>query len=416
MTRILLTLVTIIAAVSIMLTPGPTLAQESAPAIAPSAAYIFNSLLFLLGGLFLWLAIFGLFLLRIDASSRPEPQDNFAGDIWGTLAAIPAYWITGYNLNYQDVRSFIGTFGPVDLTETVTTIDDATSYSSASDFFFQSTYACLVVALILFSISGRVPAVAKAVLGLLIAGVFYPIATSWSWGGGYLSEMGFLDFGGAAIVFVFAGSITFMLTILSGPRTRAFNIERGVVTAPPTHPGLTALSAIMLITGLSIGMGGASQLALGSVEDARGVSTIIVLMFGAGATGGFTALLLRRASTRRDPAAVLTQGVLAGCVALVAEPLAPSMAVALGIGAVAGGLQFVAARLLDRIRVDDPIGVISAGLFAGAFGVLAVSFTNGDSSLVTQLFGLAVYALAGVVSGLILNYAIVRPLAARQKR
>ncbi|MDH5471140.1 MAG: ammonium transporter, partial [Gammaproteobacteria bacterium] len=83
-------------------------------------------------------------------------------------------------------------------------------------------------------------------------------------------------------------------------------------------------------------------------------------------------------------------GALAGLVAITAEPLTPAPLLATGIGAVGGVIVVFSILGLDRLKIDDPVGAISVHGVVGMWGLIAVTLSNPDATLVAQLTGLAV--------------------------
>jgi len=95
-------------------------------------------------------------------------------------------------------------------------------------------------------------------------------------------------------------------------------------------------------------------------------------------------------------------GALAGLVAITAEPLTPSVPVALLVGAIGSILACLTVPLLDKLKIDDVVGAIPVHLVAGIFGTLAVAFTNPDVSFMPQLIGvIATAVFVSIVSAII---------------
>ena len=131
---------------------------------------------------------------------------------------------------------------------------------------------------------------------------------------------------------------------------------------------------------------------ISDVENANAVSRIFVNTNAAAAGGVIAVFLYTRIYYKKADLTLILNGALAGLVAITAEPLTPTPLVATLIGGAGGVIASVSVTLLDKLKLDDPVGAISVHGAAGAFGVLVVPLTNhGDGvSVLTQLLGLAV--------------------------
>ena len=152
---------------------GTALAQDAGQEIVGELRYVLNSLLLLLGGIFVWLLIFGLFLLRIDANGLRDPGDNFTGDWLAVLLAVLAYILVGYNVMYSGSWAIDGylpssLFTPVAVEAVDVSAADVLpdAYNAiASDAFYQAAFAALVVALFAFTMSGRISRARLIIIG-----------------------------------------------------------------------------------------------------------------------------------------------------------------------------------------------------------------------------------------------------------
>ncbi len=165
---------------------GTALAQDAGQEIVGELRYILNSLLLLLGGIFVWLLIFGLFLLRIDANGLRDPGDNFTGDWLAVLLAVLAYILVGYNVMYSGSWAIDGylpasLFTPVAVEAVDVSAADVLpdAYNAiASDAFYQAAFAALVVALFAFTMSGRISRARLIIIGALLGSYGWPMMIS----------------------------------------------------------------------------------------------------------------------------------------------------------------------------------------------------------------------------------------------
>jgi len=135
------------------------------------------------------------------------------------------------------------------------------------------------------------------------------------------------------------------------------------------------------------GFNGGSQLAMGSVGDVADVSRIFSNTNMAAAGGAVAALILTQVMYGKPDLTMILNGALAGLVSITAEPLAPTLGLALIIGAVGGVIVVFTVPLLDKLKIDDVVGAIPVHGFAGIWGTLAVCLT-GTSTLGPQLTGM----------------------------
>ena len=150
------------------------------------------------------------------------------------------------------------------------------------------------------------------------------------------------------------------------------------------------------------GFNGASQLAMGTIADADSVARIFVNTNMAAAAGVVIAVIYMQLRYGKIDVTMALNGALAGLVAITAEPLTPSVPVAMLVGGLGSLLAMLTVPLLDKLKVDDVVGAIPVHLVAGIFGTLAVAFTNSDVSFMPQLIGVvATGVFVSIVSAII---------------
>ena len=130
---------------------------------------------------------------------------------------------------------------------------------------------------------------------------------------------------------------------------------------------------------------------MGTIGDVSDISRIFANTNMAAAAGVVTVMILLQILYKKVDVTMVLNGALAGLVAITAEPLAPSVAQAIFIGAVGGAIVVFAVPMLDKLKIDDVVGAIPVHLLAGIWGTLIVPLTNSDTSYVTQLIGIVAY-------------------------
>jgi len=336
-----------------------------------------------------------------------------------SLASI-FYYLIGYNLMYplgdwavDGVLS--GLFGPGVLEAAGVTREAADDYSYAatgSDFIFQLMFCAATASIVSGALAERIRLWPFLTFTIVLTAVIYPLQASWSWGGGFLSEMGFADFAGSTIVHSVGGWAALTGAVILGPRLGKYSRDGKVTPIPGSNLALATLGTFILWLGW-FGFNGGSQLAMGSVGDVADVSRIFSNTNTAAAGGAVAALILTQVLYRKPDLTMVLNGALAGLVSITAEPLTPSLGMATLIGAVGGVIVVFTVPMLDRFKIDDVVGAIPVHLFAGIWGTIAVVFTNGDANIGTQILSILIVGAFVVVTSAIVWLVIKAAIGLR---
>ena len=388
------------------LTALPTfaLAQDAAPSFDEIGPYLMTTLLFLVGGfLVFWMAA-GFAMLEAGLVRSKNVAMQLTKNIALFSIAGIMYWAIGFNLMYPgDFNGYIGSFFVITELEPVglAAADASLDYASvASDFFFQLMFVAATASIVSGALAERIKLWPFLLFAAILTGVMYPISGSWQWGGGFLSEMGFSDFAGSTVVHSVGGWAALAGAIVLGPRLGKYK-EGRTVPMPGSNLALATLGTFILWLGW-FGFNGGSQLAAGTVGDITDVGRIFANTNMAASAGAVAALILTQLVYKKVDLTMVLNGALAGLVAITAEPLAPTLFGALWIGAIGGVIVVFAVPMLDKLKIDDVVGAIPVHLLAGIWGTIAVVFYNTDTSLVTQLTGIAAYGVFTFVVSFIL--------------
>lgn len=381
-------------------------AEEAFALTAPETAYIFNTLLFLIGGfLVMWMAA-GFAMLEAGLVRSKNVAMQCTKNIALFSIAGIMYYLVGYNLMYDGVDG--GYFGSLSLwgvDDSGGVAEDGTGYAAASDWFFQMVFVATAASIVSGTLAERIKLWPFLVFTVVLTGFIYPIQGAWQWGGGWLSEMGFSDFAGSTIVHSTGGWAALMGAIILGPRIGKYIKGGGVNPLPGSSMPLATLGTFILWLGW-FGFNGASQLALGTVADAQAVSTIFINTTIAAAGGVVAAMILTQLLYKKVDITMALNGALAGLVSITAEPLTPTLGWALGIGAVGGVIVVLTVPLLDKLHIDDVVGAIPVHLFAGIWGTMAVPLTNAETSFAVQATGVISIGIFVAVTSLVLWLAL----------
>ncbi|RBI76035.1 ammonium transporter [Roseovarius sp. TE539] len=381
-------------------------AEATVPAAVPTdSVFIFNSLLFLIGGFLVFFMAAGFAMLEAGLVRGKNVTMQLTKNVaLFSLAAI-FYYAIGYNLMYplgdwaiENVLSglfpSLGVLEPVGVSAAAA--DDYSYASTGSDFFFQLMFCAATASIVSGALAERIKLWPFLTFTILLTAIIYPLQASWSWGGGFLSAAGFSDFAGSTIVHSVGGWAALTGAIILGPRIGKYK-DGKVHPIPGSNLALATLGMFILWLGW-FGFNGGSQLAMGSVGDVADVSRIFSNTNTAAAGGAVAALILTQVMYKKPDLTMVLNGALAGLVSITAEPLAPSLGMATLIGAVGGVIVVFTVPMLDKFKIDDVVGAIPVHLFAGIWGTIAVILTNGDANLMTQLYGIAVIGIFTVVA------------------
>ena len=400
------------AAAALTALPAMGFAQEAGVDAASDTIFIFNSLLFLIGGfLVFWMAA-GFAMLEAGLVRTKNVAMQLTKNVaLFSLAAI-FYYLIGYNLMYPlgtwSVDGVLSGVWGVGVLEAVGVArDGADDYgyaATASDFFFQLMFCATTASIVSGTLAERIKLWPFLAFTVVLTAVIYPLQASWKWGGGFLDAAGFLDFAGSTVVHSVGGWAALAGLLVLGPRIGKYKDGR-VNPIPGSNLTLATLGTFILWLGW-FGFNGASQLAMGTVGDVADVSRIFANTNTAAAGGALAAMIMTQLLYKKVDLTMVLNGALAGLVSITAEPLTPTLGAATIIGAIGGILVVITVPLLDKLKLDDVVGAIPVHLVCGIWGTIAVVFTNGDASLGTQLYSIIVVGIFTFVVSLVVWFIL----------
>ena len=385
--------------------------------------FVLNTFAFLIwGALVMWMCA-GFTMLEAGSVRTKNASMICLKNIGLYSVAGLAFYFIGYNLMYNNVQHVIGTvvwplYGPSGDEMALLGGDDSAlaavvdnGYSVMSDWFFQMVFVATTASIISGALAERVKMWSFFLFTLVLTALLYPIIGSWTWGGGWLAEMGFQDFAGSTIVHSTGGWAALAGMLVVGPRLGKFRRDGSARATPPSNVVLVTLGVFILWFGW-FGFNGGSQLALGSAFDAVAMSNVLVNTNLAAAAGVITALSLSRLVFGRIDLLVGLNGGLAGLVSITAGPDIVPHAWSVVIGIIGAAICTGGIKLLEIVKVDDVVGAVPVHLFAGIWGTIAVCIAAGGN-FVVQLAGIA--AIGAFVFSVSLGvwYAIEKTIGAR---
>ncbi len=388
----------------------PVLAlAEDAP--TSEVAYVLNTFSFLVNGvLVMWMAA-GFGMLESGLVRTKNVATICLKNISLFAVAGILFYLVGYNLMYNGVDGgFMGSFGLWGPDDAAAAGGDFSGgYAAASDWFFQMVFCGAACSVVSGCVAERIKLWGFLAFCVVMTGIIYPIQGSWGWGGGWLSEIGFLDFAGSTLVHSAGGWAALTGAIILGARKGKYTKDGRVNPIPGSNLTLATLGTFILWMGW-FGFNGGSVLALGTAGDAISMSNVMANTNLAACGGMIAAMILLQILYKKVDLTMALNGALAGLVAITAGPDTPSPGAATLIGAVGGVLVVLAVPFFDKLKIDDVVGALSVHLVCGIWGTMAVPFTNSEASFVTQFIGVASIGAFVIISSaivwLLIKYTI----------
>ncbi|SDS89223.1 ammonium transporter [Halopseudomonas litoralis] len=352
--------------------------------------------------LVMWMAC-GFAMLEAGLVRTKSTTEILAKNIALFAIASIMYLLVGYYIMYSSDGPILPSLGMLIGDENTAAAvmaggDDAPYYSSRADFFFQIVFAGACMSIVSGAVAERMKLWAFLLFAVIMTGFIYPTQGAWSWGGGWLSEIGYSDYAGSGIVHMAGATAALAGVILLGPRKGKYGPNGQINAIPGCNLALSTLGIFILWMGW-FGFNGGSELKISDIESANNVAQVMVNTNLAAAGGLIGAMIVSRLLFGKTDLTMLLNGALAGLVSITADPLSPNAFSAMLIGAVGGVIVVFSVLALDRVKIDDPAGAISAHGSAGIWGVLAVPLTNTEATFGGQLLGvLAIFAWVFIAS------------------
>ena len=374
--------------------------------------YALDTFYFLMcGALVMWMAA-GFTMLEAGLVRSKNTVEILTKNIALFATACTMYMICGYAIMYDGTLFLSGIAG----TETLVADALATSakngftgdavYSTASDFFFQVVFVATCMSIVSGAVAERMKLWSFLLFAVVMTGFIYPLEGSWTWGGKAvfglysLGDLGFSDFAGSGIVHMAGAAAALSGVLLLGARKGKYGPNGEIRAIPGANLPLAALGTLILWMGW-FGFNGGSVLKLSDIVSANAVAVVFLNTNAAAAGGAIGALIIARIIFGKADLTMLLNGALAGLVAITAEPSTPSALQATLFGIMAGVIVVLSILILDKIKIDDPVGAISVHGVAGLFGILLVPLTNPAATLLGQIAGAATIFTWVFISSLI---------------
>ena len=361
----------------------------------------------------------GFAFLEIGLTRQKNTINILFKNIFIITVGLLLYYIVGFNLMYPgDFNGYIGSIVPgITPPENGMTADYAGGgYTWWTDFLFQGMFAATAATIVSGAVAERMKIGAFMIFTIVYVGFVYPIAGSWQWGGGFLSSfkfgdtIGFYDFAGSTLVHSVGGWAALVTVWLLGARIGKF--KDGKPQAIPGHSIPLATAGVLILWLGWFGFNGGSVLS----ADPESTSLTLVTTCLAAAAGGVVAMITSTVLYKNLDLTMFLNGILGGLVGITAGADQMSPEDAILIGAIAGALIVFAVSLVDKIKLDDPVGAIAVHLICGVWGTLAVGVFGakaGFDQFIIQLVGVSCYAGFCIITSFVIIYTLKKTVGIR---
>ena len=263
-------------------------------------------------------------------------------------------------------------------------------YTWWTDFLFQGMFAATAATIVSGAVAERIKLSGFMLFAVLYVGLIYPIVGAWKWGGGFLDSWGFYDFAGSTLVHSVGGWAALIAIFMLGARIGKFDKD-GKPRALPGHNIPLASAGVFILWLGWFGFNGGSVLS----ADPELTSLTLVTTSLAAAAGGIAAAIFSNILYKNFDLTMFMNGVLGGLVGITAgaDQMSPTDAILIGL--IAGVVIVLGVALIDKLKLDDPVGAVAVHLICGIWGTLAVGIFGALASFDQFLIQLAGVGIVG---------------------
>ena len=337
--------------------------------------YTINTLIMFICAVLVIFMQAGFAMVEIGLNSAKNAVNILSKNVMDLCVGVLLYLFVGYSLMYPgdawlfkiDEHGVIG-----NVTSFVTRSDGVqeAGWSNEADFLFQVAFAATAATIVSGAVAGRMKFSAYLIYSALLTGIIYPISGAWKWGGGWAADLGFQDFAGSIVVHAVGGFAGLAGAIFLGPRIGRFAKDGRSAPIPGHNISFAALGVFILWVGW-YGFNPGSQLTYAGAANANATSYIALTTTLAAAAGAVTALVTAWGLFGKPDVTMALNGVLGGLVAITANCDRVSQGESLIIGVIGGLLVVMGILLLEKLKIDDPVGAWPVHGLCGVWGGLA---------------------------------------------
>lgn len=376
----------------------PTASEADAATAEQDSAYTFNTIVMFVCAVLVLFMQAGFAMLEAGLNAAKNTVNILAKNILDLSVGVLLFFLVGFGLMYPGgdfEGKWIG-FGGVGVggvgMETMESVDATADYAPSADFLFQVAFAATAATIVSGAVAGRMKFGGYLVYSAILTALVYPISGMWKWGGGWLASLGFADFAGSVVVHTVGGFAGLAGAMVLGPRLGRF-VKGKSIPMPGHNIAFAALGVFVLWVGW-YGFNPGSQLTYAGSANANATVYIAVTTTLAAAAGTVAAMATAWMLFKKPDLTMTLNGALAGLVGITANCDQVALWAAMVIGAVAGVLVVLGVIILDKLRIDDPVGAWPVHGLCGAWGGIATGIfgTAAGVTLGVQLLGTFVIA------------------------
>ena len=336
----------------------------------------------------------GFSFLEIGLTRQKNTINILFKNFFVITAGLIIYCLIGFNLMYPGEWIIDGVIGKIVLGLDAAAAADLSyneGYTYWTDFLFQGMFAATAATIISGAVAERIKINSFILIAILYVTIVYPIVGSWHWGTGFFYDLGFYDFAGSTLVHSVGGWGALVVIYFLGARKGKFDENGNPLAITGSNIPLSAAGVLILWLGW-FGFNGGSVLS----ADPSLTSLTLVTTCLAAAAGGIGAAVLSRVLYNNLDLTMFMNGVLGGLVGITAgaDQMLPTSAIFIGL--IAGGIVVLSVALLDKCKLDDPVGAIPVHLFCGIWGTLAVGIFGEMAGFDQFMIQLACVGITGV--------------------
>jgi Amt family ammonium transporter len=359
----------------------------------------------------------GFSFLEIGLTRQKNTVNILFKNFFVITAGLLLYAVGGFNLMYPGFEEgatgffkFAG-FGIEAPEGGMTSAYADGGYTWWTDFLFQGMFAATAATIVSGAVAERIKLKSFMLFTIIYVGLVYPIIGSWKWGGGFLDKWGFYDFAGSTLVHSVGGWAALIAVYLLGARVGKFN-SNGKPNAIPGHNIPVAAAGVLILWLGWFGFNGGSVLS----ADPELTSLTLVTTCLAAAAGGIASSIVSNILYKNFDLTMFMNGVLGGLVGITAGADLMNPMDAIFIGIIAGAIIVFGVSLIDKLKLDDPVGAIAVHLICGIWGTLAVGIFGdmaGVDQFIIQLIGVGIVGAFSVITSFIIIIIIKKTIGLR---
>ena len=348
--------------------------EEAVPMTGDEVAYALDNMILFIAAVLVLFMQAGFAMLEVGLNSAKNTVNILSKNVMDLAVGVLLYFVVGYGLMYPGDGNGYLAFGQVGISSDTPAVAPG-NLNPQVDFLFQVAFAATAATIVSGAVAGRMKFSGYLFYSALLTGLIYPISGYWKWGGGWLDAMGFYDFAGSVVVHAVGGFAGLAGAIVLGPRLGRF--ANGKSHPIPGHNlAFAALGVFILWVGW-YGFNPGSQLAFAGEANTNATMLIATNTTLAAAAGCLIAMVVAWLLFRKPDLTMALNGALAGLVGITANCDSVTNIEGIVIGGVAGVLVVLGIMLLDKVKIDDPVGAFPVHGVCGVWGGIATGIFGG---------------------------------------